>query len=144
MPVSAQGTIAVGDIDTYVAMLDAECPIEHKDAWAINSVIADGDTVRLELQVPSSLAGFISMLTGEGDNVKKMWANQLNSFGYPWKDFMGRLVTEKRPLVITFIPKDSATTAEMVFLPEDFEAFIDKEQRSLSTAQDDAGDSQDE
>ena len=142
MSASAQGTIAVGDFDTYIIMLDGECPIDHKDAWAINSIVADGDTVRLELQIPSSLSGFLSMLTGEEDNVKKMWIKQLLSFGYPWHDFMERLANEGRPLVITFCPKDSDTAALMTFLPEDFAPFVKKKQPSSPAPQDDADDGQ--
>ena len=133
--VSAQGTFAFGDMDTYLYMLGEECPIEYDDAWAIYGIVADSDTIRLELQMPSSLSGFLTMLTGEGDNVKRMWMKQLKGFGYPWDDFMGRLAKDERPLVITFHPKDSRKTAEIVFLPEDFAAFVEKEQSSPSESQ---------
>ena len=74
-PVSAlaQGPMIAGDVDAYVALLSADCPIGHGDAWALNAIEAEGDTICAVLQTPSSLAGFLSMLTGEGDNVKRMW-----------------------------------------------------------------------
>ena len=139
---SAQGVISIGDIDTYIFMLGQECPIEYNDAWAINDIVIDGDTIRLELQMPSSLSGFLPMLTGEGDNVKRMWMRQLKIFGYPWDEIIGRLAKQEYPLVITFHPKDSRKTAEIIFLPEDFAAFIDAEQLSESQGSESSEDSQ--
>ena len=124
-PVSAlaQTTMIAGDVDAYVALLSADCPIGHGDAWALNAIEAEGDTICAVLQTPSSLAGFLSMLTGEGDNVKRMWLKQLKNFGHPWEDLIGRLTREKRYLLVTFHPENSTITDELLFAPEDLAAF---------------------
>ena len=125
MTLSAQGTLAIGDVDTYVALLNGNCPIVYEDSWAVNSMEADGDTVHVVFQTPSSLAGFLPQLTGEGDNFKRMWVKQLKTFGYPWADFFRRMAEAGCTLVITFQPKDSRKTSTQVFYPEDYAALSD-------------------
>lgn len=124
---SGQGTIVAADIDTYVTLLNAECPIKYHEAWAVNSIEAEGDTVYAVLQTPSSLAGFLSMLTGEGDNVVRMWLRQLKNFGYPWIDLIDRLTDEGRYLVITIQPENSRTAAQISVTPEILAAFAEND-----------------
>ena len=107
--------------DTCITAIAESCPINYKDGWIINAVTNSADTVRLELQVPSSLAGFLSMLTGEGDNVKLLWLRQLSCFGDPWERLCGCVVAARRALVIDVRPKDSKVDAEIVLSPEDLE-----------------------
>lgn len=126
----AQGTMFVGDLDTYVALLNEECPISHMDAWAVNQVTVDGDTVHVEFQIPTSLEPFLLKLTGDDDNVKRLWVRQLQSFGYPWDDLMNRLVEAGRPMVITFNPKGTSKTSEVPLTPEDITAYTEKNQPS--------------
>lgn len=121
MTLSAQGLMTFGDIDTYVALLNEECPIDHKDNWVINSFVTDGDTVQVVLQMPSSLAPFLPQLTGEGDNVKRMWAKQLKTFGHPWGEFLKRMAEARRTLAIIFHPKDARKTATVIYAPEDYD-----------------------
>ena len=128
MTVSAQGAFAFGDVDTYIAMLNGECPLEYDDAWALNAIESDGDTVGVVLQTPSSLAGFLSMLIGEGENYKRMWIKQLENFGRPWENLFRRLSEAGRPLVITFLPKGAKTTETIVFTPEDYKTLCAKAQ----------------
>ena len=125
MKASSQEMMLCGDFDTYVTLLNERCPIEYRDSWAATSFVADGDTVRVELLTPASLAGFLSMLIGDGDNVKRMWVNQLKVFGNPWAELFNRSVEAQRPLVITIKPKDSRTSGEIVYTPEDLAAMSD-------------------
>ena len=105
----AQGTMFVGDLDTYVALLNEECPISHMDAWVVNQVTVDGDTVHVEFQIPTSLEPFLLKLTGDDDNVKRLWVRQLQSFGYP---------------------KGTSKTSEVPLTPEDITAYTEKNQPS--------------
>lgn len=136
-PVSAlaQGPMVAGDMDIYVSLLNETCPIGYTDAWAVVSLESEGDTVHAALQTPSSLAGFLSMLTGEGDNVKRMWLKQLKNFGHPWGDLVGRLTREGGYLLITFHPENSTVTDEILFTPEDLGLFneIDSPKPSAPT-----------
>ena len=128
----AQGVIVAADVDTYVTLLGQECPIQHGHDWAVNAIELNGDTVHVELQTPSSLAGFLAPLTGEGDNVKRMWLQQLKSFGYPWLDLMDRLAQSQRTMVITFRPQGSRNTAMVVFTAADLATLASTEQPSPS------------
>ena len=138
LPVStfAQGAIVAADIDTYLALLNAECPIEYHEAWAINSIVTVGDTVDVAFQTPSSLAGFLSMITGDNDKVKRMWIKQLKSFGHPWGDLIDRLTDAGRPLSITFCPANSRNTAVVFFSPEELATLANPEKPSPLTPQD--------
>ena len=133
MTALSQDMIVYGDFDTYVAMLNETCPIEYRDAWSVTSFVADGDTVRVEVSTPASLAGFMGMLIGDGENVKKMWVNQLMIFGNPWADFFNRLVKTDRHLIITFHPKNSDMAAVMTYTPQDYAILDDILQSSTAT-----------
>lgn len=139
LPVSAfaQTTMAVGEMEAYIAKLGADCPIQYGEAWSLNSIETHGDTICALLQTPSSLAGFLSMLTGEGDNVKRMWIKQLKSFGRPWEELIGRLARSERSLAITFHPANSTATAELVFSPENFTEFVGLGKPDTSVSGDD-------
>ena len=133
MSAAAQGSIVVGDLDTYLALLSEECPIEHFESWAVNAIEADGDTVRAELQIPSSLTGFLPKLTGPGDNVKKLWFRQLKSLGYPWADLTARLIEAGRPMVLTLHPKGArgrSADARIIFTSENLAAFAENDKPS--------------
>ena len=124
MALPAQSMFVAADLDTYVALLNEECPIEYKDSWAVNALLTDADTVYVQVQTPSSLAGFLPQLTGEGDNVKRMWIKQLKPFGHPWEEFFDRMAGAGRYLVISFHPKDARKTAAIVFTPDDCKALL--------------------
>ena len=126
---SAQGMPTVGDMDTYVLMLDEECPIDYGEAWAVMSIIMEGDTVHAVLQTPASLAGFLPMLTGDDEKVRRMWFKQLKSFGHPWNDLFDRLSREAKTLVITFSPKGGRATPTINYSPEDIAELTGKEQQ---------------
>ena len=102
------------DADSCIAAVAESCPIDYKDDWVINSVTTDADTVHLELQVPSSLAGFLPMLTGEGDNVKLVWLRQMVYFDAPWRQLCRGIIAAHRVMVIDLRPKDSRVSAEII------------------------------
>lgn len=116
---SAQN-VETEDFDSLVAKFNAECPITSGENWAITSFATAGDTVLVELQVPASLGGFMSLLTGDTDNVKRLWARELNTFGKQWKTFVTRLIEADRPVKLFFTPKGGDTAAEIVLRPSDF------------------------
>ena len=116
---SGQGALVAGDLDTFIALVKVDCPIEYTDAWAVNSIDTNGDTVQVVLQTPASLAGFLPMLTGDDERVRKLWFKQLKSFGRPWDDLFDRVADVGRTLLITFAPKDSRVRAEILYSPED-------------------------
>lgn len=116
---SAQN-VETEDFDSLVAKLNAECPITSGENWALTSFATAGDTVVVELQVPASLGGFISLLTSDTDNVKRLWARELDNFGKPWNTFVTRLIEADRLLKVCFTPKGGDTAAEIVLRPSDF------------------------
>ena len=116
---SAQN-VETEDFDSLVAKFNAECPITSGENWALTSFATAGDTVLIELQVPASLGGFMSLLTADTDNVKRLWVRELNSFGEQWKTFVTRLIEADRPVRLYFTPKGGDIAAEIVLRPSDF------------------------
>lgn len=111
----------ITDADSCITAIADSCPVNYKDDWVINAVTTDADTVHLELQVPSSLAGFLPMLSGEGDNVKKVWLRQMAYFGHPWRRLCRCIIVDHRILVIDLKPKNSSVKAGIVINPETLE-----------------------
>lgn len=118
--VSSSQNVETEDFDSLVVRLNAECPINSGENWALTSFATVGDTVQIELQVPASLGGFMSLLTADTDNVKRLWARELNNFGEQWKTFVNRLIEADRLLKVCFTPKGGDTAAEIVLKPSDF------------------------
>ena len=109
------------DADSCIAAVADSCPIDYKDEWVITSVTTDADTVHVELQVPSSLAGFLPMLAGEGDNVRLVWLRQMVYFGVPWRQLCRGIIAARRVLIIDLKPKDSRVSAEIIINPDKLE-----------------------
>lgn len=108
------------DFDGYIAKLNTECPIGNGENWALLSFAVAGDTVVAELQVPASLVVFMSVLTEDSDNVRRLWVREMDAFGETWRAFVNRLVEADRPLRLKFRPKDKDATAEILLMPTDF------------------------
>ena len=108
----------IADADSCIAAIAESCPIDYKDEWVINAVTTIADTVHVELQIPSSLVGFLSMLTGEGDNVKLLWLRQMVYFGEPWEQLCRCIIADRRVMIIDLRPKDSKMAAEVIINPE--------------------------
>lgn len=109
------------DVDEYVEELNAMCPIEYKDDWAMNSLTMVEDRYALvDIQLPSNLSMFLSTLTTEGDNVKRLWIKQLKDFGERWKRFVDLMVKADRRICVSLRPKGSDETALITLLPTDF------------------------
>ena len=108
------------DFETYVARLNAECPIQSGEHWTLLSFAEAGDIVVVELQIPASLGPFMSVLTDNTDNVRRLWVREMEIFGEIWEDFVARLVKEDRPMRLSFKPKGSDTSARILLKPSDF------------------------
>ena len=105
------------DLDSYIARLNTECPIECGENWTFLSLSPAGDTVTVELQVPASLGSFMSLLTSDTDNVRRLWGREISGFGEQWKRFLARLADADRYLKLYFIPKGSEATYVIVLNP---------------------------
>ena len=107
------------DFDAMVAELNAKCPIEYEDGWAISSITNSADTSTVALMVPTVLKGFLKILTEDNDNARRMWLGQMSSmFGRDWTDYKRQVVATGRTLVIEFMFYENAPEAVMVFTPE--------------------------
>ena len=105
------------DIDSCIIRLNSECPIEAGDNWTFLSFSSTSDTVTVELQVPASLSSFMSLLTSDTDNVRRLWGREISGFGERWKTFLARLADADRYLRLKFKPKGSETRYEIVLNP---------------------------
>ena len=105
------------DLDSYIARLNSECPIEAGDNWIFLSFSSTSDTVTVELQVPASLGSFMSLLTSDTDNVRRLWGQEISGLGEQWKWFLARLADADRYLKLNFIPKGSEATYVIVLNP---------------------------
>lgn len=113
----------VVDVDDYIEELNAQCPIEYKDDWGLNSLTMVGERYALvDVMIPSSLSMFLSTLTGEGENVKRMWIKQLKQYGEQWNRLVDLLVAKDRRLVVLLRPEDcdDEEIAFLTFFPSDF------------------------
>ena len=109
------------DLYDYVEQLNAQCPIDYKEDWCINSFTMVGDRYALvDLQVPASLAMFLPSLSSNAGNVKQLWINQLVLFGDRWQDFVKSMVDADRRIVVNLHPKGCDETYLLTFLPADF------------------------
>lgn len=109
------------DFDAFVAQLNERCPIVHDDGWAILAFRSSGgDTTHVELAFPRLLNAFLPALTGNTQNVRRVWARQMNMFGDQWKEFVTLMLDARRTLVLDFMLDDEPPVATVTFLPEDF------------------------
>ena len=107
-------------LDDYVAHLNAECPISSGDNWVLRSFETRGDTVIVDLKVPSALSPFMSLLTSDSENVRRLWVREMGVFGETWKAITARLVEAERPLKLIFKLDRSEPENEIILLPTDF------------------------
>ena len=108
------------DLEKYVERLNSQCPLDHGDEWGINSFTLVGSYALVDVMVPSNLAMFMPSLTGDSDNVKRVWIKQLATFGNRWKRFAEKMVDIERSIVINLRPKGSKQTYLITLLPTDF------------------------
>ena len=111
----------VVDIDEYVEQLNDMCPISYTGGWGINSFTMVGDRYALvDLKLPANVSMFLSSLTSNTDNVKRLWIRQLKDYGEPWNRFVDLMVENNRRLVLNLRPEGSNKTALITLLPSDF------------------------
>lgn len=121
-----QDGVAV-DFDAYIAELNAQCPILDGENWSLSSFTVQGDTVQVELLVPTNLSMFLSMLTSKNDNVRRLWFKQLRHYGDTWNDFVQRIIENGRMLDLILRPKDTDTRATVFFTPDHLLRFSEEE-----------------
>jgi hypothetical protein len=112
----AQDDEAKMAIEAMIEQLAARCPSPQGDQWVINSVKMVDDTVDVELCTPSSLAGFLPMLTGENPKAKKLWLNHLSNYGDEWKQLVELLAEEGLPMRLLLKAKGSETAHGIFFV----------------------------
>lgn len=107
------------DLDTYIAQVNAQCPIDFKEGWELMSLSTSGDTVMVEMEVPSTLAMFLSQLTGNSIGAQRLWMKELSFLGESC-DKLAQLVMEtQRPMVLLLTPKESDLTCTVSISPVD-------------------------
>ena len=109
----------VEDVDSCIAELNAKCPFEYKEGWMFNSVTSSGDTVRVEIQLPSLMGAFLHPLTENTSNVRRLWTRQMSSFGKDWRKLVNLMITAKRSLVLILVPEESTDSYSVTLSPDD-------------------------
>ena len=112
----AQDTEPV-DLDTFILELNAQCPIHDGENWALNAFSSRGDTVQVELLVPTNLSMFLTMLTTSNDNVRHLWIRQLSHYGELWDRFVELLAATDRTLSLIIRPRDTEGVRTITFPP---------------------------
>ncbi len=111
-------TVELPDFDTFVAELNAKCPIDYNDGWAIYSFVTTDDMATVQLQIPTLLNAFLPALTADTDNAKRLWVRQMKMCGDDWKQFAKLLVETNRSLTIQFMLNEEEQVATMTFTPD--------------------------
>lgn len=106
-------------LDTCIERLSAQCPVNVGEGWTINSLLDDGEAIVLELVTPASLKGFLSMLTGDSENVKRLWTRHILQFGDQWETLLKQLETQGRTLKLLLKPVGVDEPEIVVISPED-------------------------
>jgi hypothetical protein len=108
------------NLDSYVEQLSASCPCGVGDGWAVNAVAISGDTVVVNLETPSSLAGFLPMLVINTDKAKRLWIDHLSEHGEEWKVLVTLLRKQGHSLKLLFAPSGSTDPACLFISSENF------------------------
>lgn len=111
-------TVELPDFDTFVAELNAKCPIDYNEGWAIYSFVTTDDMATVQLQIPTILNAFLPALTADTDNAKRLWVRQMKMCGDDWKQFAKLLVETNRSLTIQFMLNEDEQVASMTFTPD--------------------------
>ena len=112
-------TEVLPDFDTFIAGMNAKCPINYNEGWAIYSFVATDNMATVQLQIPYLLNGFLPALTTDTDNAKRLWMRQMRMCGDDWKQFVKLLVKTNRSLKILFMLDEEEQAAQMTFTPAD-------------------------
>ncbi|MBR3728919.1 MAG: hypothetical protein IKN10_08055 [Muribaculaceae bacterium] len=93
------------DFEAVVAPLSAQCPHDGGGGWLVTSVVVAEDTIVVDLETPASISGFLSALTGNNPNVKRLWLKHLLGFGEEWKHLAELMTEEGRSLLLRIKPQ---------------------------------------
>jgi len=115
----AQDTADDSDWEAMCLEMSQLCPAEYGDGWTIKSVTMDADTVYIDMVVPGQLKGFMSTLTGDGANVKRLWMNQIAAFDKRWLTLANSLSRDDRFLILMLRPGDDDKASRIVIGPAD-------------------------
>lgn len=119
MAMAQESETVTDDLDSLIIEMSELCPVDYGDDWAINSVTIEEDTAYVDVQVPGQLKAFMSSLTGNGANVKRLWLNQIAQFDKRWRTFAERLFKENRTLVFLLSPGSNDKAIPVVIGPTD-------------------------
>ena len=112
--------------DACVRQLSAQCPNKEGEGWTVNSVVALGDTVAVEIETPASLNAFMSTLTQNILNTKRLWVRYVSDYGKEWKDLFNSILEERRLLLLLLTPKDSDSTYRLLVEPDELGTILAK------------------
>jgi hypothetical protein len=108
------------DIEAFVTQVNEKCPITYSEGWAVNSCTLTDDTVSLVMGVPANFGFVLPMLTGNAENVKRLWIKQLSQYGAQWNQFVDMLVSSNKALKLVLKPEDSNSEGVILFEPANF------------------------
>ncbi len=119
--VSPAQDVDLNPLDDYIGQVNGRCPIDLGEEWYINGLAIQADTVVLALKVPSSIKYFLSELTGDSDNVKRLWLRQLKQFADVWTPLLDLLRKEGRPFRLDIMLGDLRPAAALRYSPADLD-----------------------
>ena len=110
---------ADSDFAVYLQQLNEQCPIACGEGMALKAFALDGDTVFVDLKVPSVLAPFLSLLTEDTDQARRLWLKELTRESEVWNQFVEYMQEDPHPMVILFKPKGNTIEATLSYGPAD-------------------------
>ena len=115
----AQNQVDSLSCDACVQQLSSLCPNGVKEGWTVNSIVAAGDTVTVEIEMPSSLGPFMTALAANKLNAKKLWVYYVADYGKEWKNLINRIQEERRSFLLALKPKGSEKTYHLFVSPDE-------------------------
>ena len=114
-------------LDAFIEQLNEQCPCSSGEDWNITKVVAASDTVLVEMTIPSILNGFISMLTVDNENCKRLWIEHLLQFGTDWTQLVERVAQEGRRLLLAFVPLGGNQPSYLSCSPDELGTILAKD-----------------
>lgn len=106
--------------NTFVAELNAKCPIAFNDGWQVNSFNTDADTVSVVITVAANVETYLPYMAANADQVKQMWLQKMHQYGPMWNTLIDLAISKNHSVVITLKAPSSEAQAQFTFLPSDF------------------------
>lgn len=116
----AQDNNSEPELNTFVAELNAKCPITFADGWQVNSFDADTDAVTVIITVAPSVETYLPYMAANTDQVKQVWLQQMQQYGSMWNTLIDLAIKNNHKVIITLKAPSSEAQAQFTFLPSDF------------------------